>query len=296
MAQRQGSSIYSSLFMDDPVPIRDVAIKPSTKELVQEVYYKGEPHHHPSNNSYVYEGGDDDVYVINNNGTEFQLHRSTLRETLTELKDHQHKSIRLLEPDNTELFRDVVEALRLLYGSGEPYDLVMEDIHEIFPENTHMKPGTVAAFFAGCFGNDNFPGPAGCSPKCVANIPSESKEGECNDLVLLYGNGAFTSLNDVTSTHAFIYIENEPFNGFTRENVKELSDAGIDNASIIFGNPDGSYRDIKSDISIDQLPIDDSTTSSSSGQVAAGVVFLLLVLVIAALLFWFYKNYYMVSY
>lgn len=295
---RLGSNINSSLFMSDPVPVRNNGSQNISHFTDQSYFVKGDNNKDDTVSSYEHVGGEEDVFIINSEGGSFQLHRKTLKEILSELKPHANVSVRQLNPEHTESFRSIVEALRLLYGSQALYDLVLTDIRNVFSDIKDVKPGTVAAFFIGCFNDDKFPGPMGCSPKCAASLPpSEGTPGyaNCEDLVLIYTEGLFSSLNVKRSSHAYIYIEDNNFSGFTNENILQLKDAGIENASLVFGNQDGSYREITSALPIDQLPHKVETSSVQSTNVTteqneptsngAGIVFAIIIIVIIILLF-----------
>lgn len=301
MSQRLGSNINSPLFMADPVPVRRGAQTNATSSPDQSFFIKGDDGKTSNTGTYEHVGGDEDVFIINGQGGSFQLHRNTLKETLNDLKTQAHVSVRHLSPNHTEAFRSIVEALRLLYGSQALYDLVLTDIRAVFADVKDIKPGTVAAFFIGCFSDDKFPGPMGCSPKCAASLPpSEGTPGyaNCDDLVLIYSEGLFSSLNEKRSAHAYIYISDPDFAGFTTENLRQLRAADIENVSLVFGNVDGSYREVTSALSIDQLPkkaseADEGTVSaaqnegdtSSSNNAGVGIALAIIIIIIIILLF-----------
>lgn len=304
MSQRLGSHITSSLFMSDPVPVRQSGNYSISHHIDQSYFVKGDDTKNNILDTYERVGGEEDVFIINSEGGSFQLHRKTLREILAELKTQANVSVRQLSAEQTESFRSIVEALRLLYGSQALYDLVLTDIRNVFNDVKDVKPGTVAAFFIGCFNDDKFPGPMGCSPKCAASLPpSEGTPGyaNCDDLVLIYNEGLFSSLNAKQSIHAYIYIEDVNFSGFTTENIRQLQGAGIENASLIFGNNDGSYREITSATAVTELPkktenqpttTQTDSSSSSSNATGAGVVFAIIIIVIIILLIvLFYRAY-----
>lgn len=308
MSQKFGSSINSALFMSDPVPVRNNKNPSGTTNPEQSYFVKGDETSHSTLGSYEHIGGEDDVFLINSQGGSFHLHRTTLKETLRDLKTQCHVSIRNLSTDHTEAFLSVIEALRLLYASQALYDLVLTDIRDIFSDVTDVKPGTVAASFIGCFNDTKFPGPMGCSPKCAAALPPpEGTPGyyNCEDLVLIYSGGMFSSLNDKLSTHAYIYIGEENFNGFSHENISQLREAGIERGSLIFGNQDGSYREITEPLAIDQLPVQQSTTTTNSvnetqspttntdasNATGAVVIGIIIVIIIILLLLVLYRAY-----
>ena len=304
MSQRLGSSINSPLFMIDPVPVRSNGTHNGYYNNNQSFFIKGDDQQNIVTDSYQHVGGEEDVFIINGPSESFQLHRKTLKEALEELKTQANVPLRQLNSQHTESFRSIVEALRLLYGSQALYDLILTDIRAVFNDVKDVRPGTVAAFFIGCFNDDKFPGPMGCSPKCAASLPpTEGTPGynNCDYLVLIYSDGLFSSLNEKRSTHAYIYIDDQDFCGFSLENIRQLRDAGIENASLIYGNPDGSYREVTSALPLDQLPrrsdSDDSSKpniDSSSNQPTpqdngnssngAGLVFAIILVIIIILL------------
>lgn len=307
MSQQLGSNINSPFFMTDPVPVRNGDNNNNYNNNEQSFFIKGDD---SPVGTYEHIGGDDDVFIINSQGGSFQLHRATLKETLVDLKTQAHVSVRQLNPEHTESFRSIVEALRLLYGSQALYDLVLTDIRSVFSDISDIKPGTVAAFFIGCFNDDKFPGPMGCSPKCAASLPpTEGTPGyaNCDDLVLIYSDGSFSSLNEKRSTHAYIYIGDPNFTGFSSENIRQLRDAEIENTSLIFGNQDGSYREVTGALPLDQLPrkaesvspsaetqINNTTdTNTNNNNNGAGLVFaIIIIIIIILLLIILYRAYY----
>ena len=264
-----GSSINSPLFMIDPVPVRSDGSHTVAYNNDQPFFVKGEDQQNTTTDSYQHVGGEDDIFIINGPSESFQLHRNTLKEALEDLKTQAHVPLRQLNPQHTESFRSIVEALRLLYGSQALYDLILTDIRAVFNDVNDVRPGTVAAFFIGCFNDDKFPGPMGCSPKCAASLPpTEGTPGynNCEDLVLIYSDGFFSSLNEKRSPHAYIYVGEDDFSGFTAENIRQLKDAGIDNVSLIFGNQDGSYREVTGALPLDQLPRRTGTDGSQDSH------------------------------
>jgi hypothetical protein len=309
MSHRSRTNINSPHFMREPDSARkDAATTPLTSDD-QSFLVKGDASSNSSNTSdsstrsYEHIGGEDDVFIVNNNGGSFQLHRKTLKETLSELKKYSHMNVRQLDAEHTESLRSVVEALRLLYGSQALYDVVLADIRSIFGDLKEVKPGTIAAYFVGCFNDDNFSGPAGCSPKCAASLPpSEGTPGysNCDDLVLIYSDdGVFSSLNEKRSAHAYIYISSSDFAGFTGDDLRQLRDAGIRESSLIFGNPDGSYREITGPTPIENLPLKagsgkavksfaasaQSTESSNTGAVVFAIIIIIIIILLLALMY-----------
>lgn len=272
MSTTRNSTIKSSLFMIDPVNGNNAG---KSKQF----YTKGS-------------GLDSDMdtstssLIVDVDDNSYQLERNTLNECLAELKTHGNTQVKNLSPASTETFRSIVEALKLLHGSKKHYEIVLKDIHSTFSSFKSVKPGTVAAFFIGCFNDDNFTGPFGCNPKCAASLPpfqnsdgttdsnSNSSDGyaTCDDLVLIYTNNNFSSLNEKRSSHAYIYVDDNKFKGFSKDNIKTLKETNIKTASLIFGNEDGSYKEVSNPLSLVKLPIVgkksswNSTSSSFTGD------------------------------
>lgn len=265
------NSISSELFMLDP------SIKDTNKDFVT----KGNEEHVINTT--------DDVFTISGDKGSFQLHRDALKETLAELRPLADTPIRKLTSDQAESFKNVVEALKLLYESQALYDIILKEVREVFDDVKQVKPGTVAAFFVGCFNDDKFTGPVGCSPKCASSLPpAEGTPGysSCSDLVLIYADGAFSSLNEKKSLHAYIYIDDTNFKTFKRDNIQQLKDSGIENVTLVFGNDDGTYKEITDPIKIDKLPMnkDTSSNSTSTSSTIGIVVIVIVILLIIALL------------
>jgi len=300
MSHRLGSSINSPLFMEDPIPLRNRKNHNSTQSNDQSFFLKGNDDDIESKPKV-----EEDVFIINSQGGSFQLHRKTLKDTLLELKVFANTSVNQLDPPQLESFKSIVEALKLLYGSQAVYDIVLNDIRESFSDIKDVKPGTVAAFFIGCFTDDpKFPGPMGCSPKCAASLPPTEGTpgyGNCDDLVLIYKDGLFSSLNEKRSRHAYVYIGEPSFNGFTDENITQLSEAEIETVSLVFGNQDGTYREVTSPLLLEKLPRNSekapitkqvvpvqtsemtSTTSSAAGIIFAIIIIGLIILLIVVI-------------
>lgn len=279
MHKRQRSNVNSSLFMQDPVPARESKKTPKTEE---KFYVKGDD--------------DADTLLVKNQEGSYQVHRNHLRETLKELKIHHNKAVKDLDPASTDLFRSVVEAVRLLYGSQSIYDLVLKDIHSVFSDIKSVAPGTVAAFFVGCFSDDKFPGPVGCSPKCASSLPpTEGTPGyaSCEDLVLVYSKGAFHSLNEKRTEHCYIYVEDSDFKEFSEANIRQLKDAGVVSVTLIFGNEKGDYKEVKDKLEIGNLPMIAPTsapvkTSQSTTNNVINVLFAILIIIILLFLIIFF--------
>ncbi len=239
---------------------------------------------------------DKNIITINEGDEMIELDRMSLRETLKDLKRHAHTPVKALDASTSESFNSVIEALRIFYDSNTNYDVVLSDVKSVFSDIKDVKPGSVAAYFIGCFdSSSNFTGPLGCNPKCAASLPP-SNEGynKCDDLVLIYSDGAFKSINDKQSSNVYIYVESDDFIGFNKDNIDQLRSAKINTAILVFGNKDGSYRKVTSPMPISELPLNSTTnTGNANSDVGAGIaIFILIVIIIILFVFLFYRKYY----
>lgn len=226
-----------------------------------------------------YEQVSDDVYIVSLNDRPFKLYRNHLIETLQQLHQYSDVPINKLNPEQSELLKSTIEVTRILHNT-DVLNLILEDIKRIFNQK-HARPGTVAAFFIGCF-KDSFPGPLGCNPRCAAALNCESHL-DCADTMLVYSNHQFNTINDKQTSHAYIYIEDESFTAFNHQEMVLLQESGIKTMTLIYGNSDGSYREISNRITLDVV----HPTSNN----AAGIVVLLLLLLFVFLgILYFYRK------
>jgi len=283
MTTTRGSITNSKLFTS--LPLSKEPKEPNSQKNTKKYILKGH-----NDSSYEHKGGDDDIFIIKGPNGSFKLYRKSLVETLHDLHKQAHISVKVLSASHTESFRSIVDAMKLLYGTTALYEVVLKDIEVIFADIKNPKPGTVGAYFVGCFSDDKFSGPPGCSPRCTSSLPpaiGTHGYSECDDMVLIYTDNNFNTLNDKHTEHAYIYVGEYEFIGFTYENVTHLKEAGIKSATLIYGNPDGSYREVTKPIEVDKLPIrridnTPETTTSQSGT-ATGVILLIIIILILIL-------------
>lgn len=285
---RHRSKITSSLFKID-----NSGNLSSKTKTSQSFFVKGK-----NDITYQREGGKDDVFNIKTEDGNYRLSRKDLKDTLENLKTQSNIPVKQLSASHKETFDNILEALKFLYASPELYEMILEDIKNIFRDVKKIIPGTVAAFFVGCSSDEKFPGPIGCDPRCAASLPpGESIPGysNCDDLVLAYINGTFSALNNKKSHHAYIYIGDVNFTGFPSDHIEQLKKEQIKNATLIFAHADSdkSYKEVSKVTDIDKLPIKEETShklgqtednNNSDNGGGAAVIIIVVVLVIILLL------------
>jgi hypothetical protein len=283
-------NVKSSLFTSDPVAMRN-SKTPGAGNRGSPLFIKGD-----KNSTFELKKGYDNIYIVKSgDGRKFEIDRNGFINRLSTMKNHCQVQIRALGKNETELFTSLVEAIGMLRDTGKLYQMIHEDIRKMFDDVKIVIPGTVAAYFIGCSSNDNFPGPIGCNPKCAASLaPGEKDPGysTCKDLVLTYNDAqTFDSLNQEISAHAYIYTGLVDFKGFTQENVKQLTDAGISSVTLIYGNVDGVYKEIVPSLTMDKLPLKaelqqtTSTDVSSNGAVAFAIIIVIIIIILLILLY-----------
>lgn len=267
------------------------------------------------NHSLLFKGHDqktsetkNEKIIIPGNDGPVQFSLTALRQHLTELKPLANVPVRSLSGEKHNFFHSTVESLRVIFKSPGVYEMALAEIQKVFDDVKDVTPGTVASYFVGCFNDDKFAGPAGCNPKCTSSTPPIDGGSTCEDFVLIYSEGNFSALNEIptsndsvqsTSSHAYIYISDTDFDGFSSDNFTELSRVGISSATLIYGTKDGKYKDIKENIQLNQLPKksdkksdSDSKSNSSSTQAWAIAILVILIIILLLLVLYLYRRQY----
>jgi len=229
----------------------------------------------------------DDIYLVHTKDRSYELHRKRLIKTLKDLHQYAHLSISQLDVQQTELLASTIETTRVLYNTNALKDLVLKDIQEIYGHIKNPIPGTVGAFFIGCFNNDDFKGPLGCNPRCAASIlKCDGVTFECGDTILIYSKNQFKPLNNKVTTHAYIYIDDDKFVKFNKYQLGLLNKSGIKSVTMIYGNPDGSYREITNEIQLDYHECD----NNNIGWIV--LIIILALLIILGLIYFYQDSFY----
>ncbi|HSW76492.1 MAG TPA: hypothetical protein VLG50_05580 [Candidatus Saccharimonadales bacterium] len=261
------------------------------------IKFKGKVHYLSDNDVTIYQNidKDNDIYLIRTDKGSFKLYRKDLINTLKKLRECAHLSISKLNEEQAKLLDSTTEVTRILHNTKALTDIVIKDIQHIYGDIKNPIPGTVGAFFVGCFNQDHevFKGPIGCNPRCAASLlRCNGDHFECSDTILYYTGQEFKSLNDKHTNHAYIYIESHEFKSFNHHDIQMLKDAGICKVTLIHSNKDGSYKEVTNEAIVDDLHIHNIHHTSTSNNVAAIVIIVILVLILLFCLLYFYgKDY-----
>lgn len=230
---------------------------------------------------------DKDIYLIRTDNKSYKLHRKKLIKSLKLLHHSAYTLISDLDTNMMDRFNSTIESTRILYNSKALKDLILNDIREIFHNVKKPVPGTVGAFFVGCFNDDLFTGPLGCNPRCASMRCDAGFE--CSDTVLTFSNDIFSNMNNKHTTNAYIYIKNSNFRSFSLYHLELLKDAGIKSMILIYSNKDGSYREVTNKIYLDTLlkPHDVNTF-----EITGIIIFvIILILILFVLIYLYHFNY-----
>lgn len=232
-----------------------------------------------------YEKISDQVYLIRDkDGKNCQLNRNDLVYSLKELHKYSHVFIDKLSVKQKELLDSITEAARILHNTKVLNDLVLDDVKKVFSDIKHPIPGTVGAFFVGCFNEDKFKGPLGCNPRCAASFISCDKEQlACEDNIYILKDYQFIKLNkkehNQPSEHVYIYIDDSDFEQFYQSNINTLKRGGVKKVTLIYSNEDGTYKNIKYNVNLDDLP---ATQDSFNAMWIVLIVFIILLIILIA--------------
>lgn len=182
-----------------------------------------------------------------------------IRKSLEELSRVGHIPIKELSGHHQDNFHHIVNLLRVAHPSPA-YGPLFEVVHDTFKNHKTIKPGTVAAFFHGCFIDTNFRDMPACSDICAGSTPPpQGTPGwqNCDKLaILLDEQGTLRTLNEPQSVdQAYVFIaENYNFNGFTNESINQLSSYGVKKVNLIKSSGQ-TYEYLTGDfVPLSQLP------------------------------------------
>lgn len=167
-----------------------------------------------------------------------------LRAQLDRLSSVKDVPIAQLNEGLLEDFTAISHNITTLLGS-DGYNLLFKEIQQKFPNSDPVQPGTVAGYFMGCFVPSNFKYGKNCSLACLTGAPQfydtvDSETCKKNVYIAPY-DGEYkltkmtTGSEDVNT--AIVYIQ-PPFQGFSREEIKQLKSEGID--QVIFSYYDNN--------------------------------------------------------
>lgn len=239
----------------------------------------------------TYEKLSENHYIVRTDEKSYELDRKELINTLNKLHKHAHQFVGKLDKESHELLMSTIEATRILYNSKALKDLILKDIRQIYHDIKNPVPGTVGAFFIGCFNDDQFKGPIGCNPRCAASLfGCHNEQIECADTILIFSHGQFTSLNDKKTSHCIIYIEDANFETFSNHHIYKLRQAGHEEVTIVYSDSDGSYKHVS-----DRMKLGDvhhvHDDSNVSWTVLIIILVIIVVLILLALLYWYNNKY-----
>lgn len=217
--------------------------------------------------------------------------------------------IKKLTGDDKINFELVIKYVHLLYGT-QYYSNLHEIVKRIFKNTgaTTLKPGTVAAYFAGCLSTKD-----GCSLGCAGSMPLPKEEEGwtlCDKAVIMAEKGAngytFSFVKpaekDEDFDPAYLFVESgEEFNGFNESEKAYLKSLGCKKVKMVSYSDDMNYSDINQEpTSVDEIKSrknthhrhsknanSDSKSDSNSEECSTWLIWLLVFLFVLLLIFLF---------
>jgi len=234
---------------------------------------------------------DEEVIRITNKGQTYSFKMESFRGKLRKLREKWNVDIRSLGEDR-KCLDEIIQIMQWLYHDQKTYSRLMKEIRSTFDGVKNPQPETVAARFIGCFGEESGSLPnKGCDPSCASSLPPTSdvkNYSPCEDIVLHFKNQEFLALNLKNTEHAYIWIESD--DKFTQDHVNRLKDEGITRVTLLINNsPDGSRKEVKGPMSVDNL-VSNTTTSENSttnGWAIAFIIILIILLILVLSLFYY---------
>jgi len=173
-------------------------------------------------------------------GSEKRINLDDVSNIITEFRKFPNLQIKSLKGDLLKKFNQMKNFVEILQKKPTSYKLLIKELERNFSNLHQIKPGTVAAYFYGCFINNDMND--SCSLLCANSIPPLYQDDldQCAHLVIKAkfieetGNYIF-DINSVPPSIkgrklAYVYLDcesNEDFPGFSNEEIKFLSELGV---------------------------------------------------------------------
>jgi hypothetical protein len=236
----------------------------------------------------------EDILQLTEGDTKITIDMTDIEKRLLQLREHVDEFIIDLSDDNRANHDYIRTARRALGVTAVSH--IDEIITRIFKDVTVVMPGTVGAYYIGCFiDSTSFTGTVGCSAHCAGSIsPSENTMGweACKYTCFIYTPQNFISLNETSDiTQSYIFIRDTiDFKGFTDGEIKNLKNFGVQKAKLVKYVNSAKYTDMTSGfVDLENLPhvkvekpVTREIPSSSSSSYSMFII-LLLIIVLAFL-------------
>ena len=192
---------------------------------------------------------------VNKDGQSYIFNMDSFKRKLERLHKKRDVLVAKLEQEKNDL-EEIAQTMQNLYYDQESYAKLMKEIRERFHDVKNPRPGTVAARFVGCFRSSDGANLSnkGCDPSCAGSLaPTDDVKNyaPCEDMVLLFENGTFTSLRDGTGEHAYISINHGQH--FSKDHIEMLKSAGLTKVTLIVTSDDDNARESRGPIAIHDL-------------------------------------------
>lgn len=202
-------------------------------------------------------------HIVTKGGHELvQIDLNEIDPVIARFREIPDELIRTLSGEDAEKFKEMVHYAGILHGS-KSYDTFLERINAQFANLKEVKPGTVGAYFHGCFVETTFSkSHPGCSVTCAGSMPPSKTDkhfSHCSNTVVSakYSKGSyhFNVLNKASNVGnrnkrhlAFLYVPYTSIHrcpGFSKNEIKQLQAMNIKEVRLVgYKNNGTKYYDL----------------------------------------------------
>lgn len=247
----------------------------------------------------------DNLLTIKGASSNSTLDLEKIKNALNVLSNYCNTPVKDLKGSIKDDLDGLIQISQVLHNSAL-YDRFIQEVKTAFSGCKDPAPGTVGAFFMGCFMVNGFKGGENCDARCAGSLPPSNNDGDwffCKKLVILYDpkDNTFNSLNDSSPTETYLVIVGgDKFEGFSDREILELNNYGVKKAQLLRYN-NGAYDEITTDfVDTNNLPKNTTTnnapntnnphntnntnnsqnTNNSNGGSMTGIIILLLIILL----------------
>ena len=183
----------------------------------------------------------------------YQFNHTALSSRLELLKCSQvrNKFVVDLTGRTKDYFDEVKSAVNHLYGTDDYrtiIGIIIDKWRDVIEDRRiEIIPGTIAAYFTGCFAIiSGFTGNPACLPICAGSVhvPQDTQGCEvCKNQSILYLGGEMKKLNDPQQReerkYAYVFVPRTDDFAFTPADIMKLRNYAIESVKVVFYDPSG---------------------------------------------------------
>lgn len=244
---------------------------------------------------------------------------SVFKNMLRKLKENLHLNEKDLDETTKKDFKKFKKIILEKRDNKELYGFILDMVKDEFLDIDDVSPGTIGAYFKGCFSDENLPDDQtkNCSLLCSSSMkPKNEIYKDCDVYVIYITASEFEIINYADSNKAIVYYNGlipQPKNNkgknlsteyiidhiLTSNNIDELRNLGILVVDIYWGGSSIQYKMVEKNYYIDE---DDESEDDddnyhetkkrkmSSSYIISFIVFLFILFLFILLVLWYNKQ------